>query len=226
MDESTHLERTGDGQRILEIGNDFWPFAIPIVQNGGAWYFDTKAGADELLSRRIGRNELDALDSVRAYVDAQREYASQDRNGDDVLQFAQRILSSPGAKDGLYWSPDIDGEISPLGPFFAEAQSKGYFKNPQAANAPQPFNGYLFKILTRQGKHAPGGKYDYIVNGRMISGFALVAWPAEYGNSGVMTFIVNQRGAVYQRDLGPKTSKLAAEMTTYDPGPGWVRSPD
>jgi hypothetical protein len=129
-------------------------------------------------------------------------------------------------RDGLYWPTDSDGEISPLGPLFAEAQSKGYFKNPDAPDAPQPFEGYYFKILTRQGKHAPGGKYNYIVNGHMIGGFALVAWPAEYGNSGMMTFIVNQRGVVYQQDLGPKTGKIAADMKAYDPGPGWKPSPD
>ena len=226
LNQSTHLERQGDGQYILEIGNDHWPFAIPISQENGSWFFDTDAGDDELLNRRVGRNELDALKSVRAYVDAQRDYASKDRDNDQVLQYAQKILSTPGTKDGLYWSPDVDNEESPLGPFYAEAQSRGYFKNPQTTDAPQPFNGYYFKILTQQSKHAPGGEYSYIINGHMIGGFALVAWPAEYGNSGIMTFIVNQRGVVYQRDLGRDTGKLAADMKTYDPGPGWVASPD
>jgi hypothetical protein len=226
LNESRHLERDGTNRFILEIGKDHWPFAIPLVKTGGSWFFDTDAGDDELLSRRIGRNELDALKSVRAYVDAQREYASKDRDADQVLQYAQKILSTPGTRDGLYWPTDSDGEESPLGPLFAEAQTKGYFKNPQATDAPQPFNGYYFKILTQQGKHASGGKYSYITNGHMIGGFALVAWPAEYGNSGMMTFIVNQRGVVYQRDLGPATGKLAADMDTYDPGPGWTESPD
>lgn len=212
---------------VLEVGTNFWPFPVPIVQKAGRWFFDTEAGKDEILSRRIGKNELATLQIVRAYVDAQREYASRDRNGDEVLEYAQRLASTPGTKDGLFWPPDLDGEISPFGPLVAEAQGEGYAMEAKGQDATRaPFHGYLFKVLTRQGKHAPGGKYNYIINRHMIGGFALVAWPAEYGESGIMTFIVNQQGRVYQRDLGPKTGKLASAMKAYDPDPGWTVSPD
>jgi hypothetical protein len=210
----------------LDVGADGFPFPIPIVKSTeGYWFFDTEAGKEEILNRRIGRNELDVLQAMRAYVDAQREYASKDRTGDGVLEYAQRIASSPGKKDGLYWSPDIDGDLSPLGPLVADAQTEGYdvqARGQQVTRA--PFHGYYFKILTRQGSNDPGGRYDYIINGHMIGGFAMVAWPAEYGNSGIMTFIVNQRGKVYQRDLGPNTSTAAAAMSEYDPGRGWSLS--
>ena len=209
---------------VLEIGQRDWPFPIPLVKQDGRWYFDTNAGKQEVLNRRIGRNELATLETVRAYVDAQREYASRDRNGDEVLQYAQKFTSTPGQKDGLYWSPDLDGEISPLGPLVAEARGEGYRR--KGKDEPVPYHGYFFKILTRQGRHAPGGRYDYIINGKMIAGFALVAWPAQHGESGVMTFIVNQQGRVYQKDLGPKTGTLAAAMKEYDPAPGWQLSPD
>jgi hypothetical protein len=212
---------------VLEVGANFWPFPVPIVKQGGRWFFDTEAGKEEILSRRIGKNELAVLGVVRAYVDAQRDYAGRDRNGDEVLEFAQRLASTPGTKDGLYWPPDLDGEISPLGPMVADARSEGYAMEAKSqASARAPFHGYFFKILTRQGKHAPGGKYDYVVNGHMIGGFALLAWPAEYGESGIMTFIVNQQGRVYQKDLGPKTGKLAPAMKVYDPDSSWSVSPD
>jgi hypothetical protein len=227
MNETFHITHQSDTKCVLEVGSNSWPFAIPIVKREGKWFFDTAAGDDELLNRRIGKNELAVLDVMRAYVYAQREYASKDRDGDEVLEYAQRLASTPGTKDGLYWPPDLDGEISPLGPFVAHAQSAGYFGDtPIDKHSPQPFQGYLFKILTRQGKHAPGGKYDYVINGNMIGGFALVAWPAEYGESGIMTFIVNQQGRVYQKDLGPKTAKEAARMDAYDPDPSWHASPD
>ena len=226
LNTSNHLERVRQDRCILETGADRWPFPIPIVRTNNAWFFDTQAGKDELINRRIGRNELDTLQSVRAYADAQREYASKDHDGDQVLEFAQKLVSSPGARDGLYWPPDADGEMSPLGPFVASAQSEGYLRNPGANNSPEPFHGYLFKILTRQGKNAPGGKYDYIINGKMIGGFALVAWPAQYGESGIMTFIVNQQGKVYQKDLGPKTSSIAQAMKEYNPDKSWTVSPD
>ena len=149
----------------------------------------------------------------------------KDRDGDEVLEYAQKFSSTPGTKDGLYWPPDLDGEISPLGPLVAQAQEQGYGRKPgRRAPRPQPFHGYFFKILTRQGKSAPGGKYDYVINGNMIGGFALVAWPAEYGETGIMTFIVNQQGRVYQKDLGPKTAKVAAAMKAYDPDKTWTLS--
>jgi Protein of unknown function (DUF2950) len=212
---------------VLEVGTNFWPFPVPIVKKDGRWFFDTEAGKEEILSRRIGKNELEVLQVMRAYVEAQREYASRDRNGDEVLEYAQHIASTPGTKDGLYWPPDLDGEISPLGPMVADAQEEGYKMEAKGqARSRLPFHGYFFKILTQQGKHAPGGKYSYIINGHMIGGFAMVAWPAEYGESGIMTFIVNQQGRVYQKDLGPKTEKLAPAIKTYDPDDSWSVSPD
>jgi hypothetical protein len=224
---TNHLARDSDTQMTLEVGDNEWPFPIPLVKSTNGWCFDTAAGREEILNRRIGRNELEALSSVRAYVDAQREYASRDRDGSEVLKYAQKITSSPGKTDGLYWPPELNGETSPFGPLVAQAQAAGYFGEKSSDDTgPEPFHGYFFKILTRQGKHAPGGKYDYIINGNMIAGFALVAWPAEYGESGVMTFIVNQQGKVYQKDLGPNTAKTARKMTAYDPDPSWRLSPD
>jgi hypothetical protein len=220
----THYSAT---KCVLEIGTNSWPFPIPIVQREGRWLFDTAAGKEELLNRRIGGNELAVLEVMRAYVDAQREYASRDHDGDGVLEYAQKLSSSPGTQDGLYWSPYVWGEISPLGPFVAEAQGAGYnLGSRRDETPPEPFHGYYFKILTQQGRHAPGGKYDYIINGNMIAGFAMVAWPAGYGDSGIMTFIVNQQGVVYQKDLGAKTGKLAPAMKAYDPDATWMRSPD
>ena len=227
LNATNRLVHESDTKCVLEVGTNSWPFPVPIVKKDGRWFFDTEAGKEEILSRRIGKNELAMLGVMRAYVDAQREYASRDRNGDEVLEYAQRIASTPGTKDGLYWPPDLDGEISPLGPLVADAQERGIQHGSKGQETTrQPFHGYFFKILTRQGKHAPGGKYDYIINGHMIGGFALVAWPAEYGESGIMTFIVNQQGRVYQKDLGPKTGKLAPAMKVYDPDPSWTVSPD
>jgi hypothetical protein len=212
---------------VLEVGEQAWPFPIPIVKTDGGWFFDTEAGKEEILNRRIGTNELATLNVVRACVEAEREYASRDRDGSGVLKYAQRFSSHPDSKDGLYWSPDLDGEVSPLGPLVADAQSEGYgLQTKDGKSKPQPFHGYYFKILTRQGKHAPGGAYNYIINGNMIGGFALVAWPAEYGRSGIMTFIVNQQGRIYQKDLGPNTGRIAPAMKRYDPDSTWQLSPD
>jgi hypothetical protein len=226
--ETNHLERLSDTFVVLDVGNDFWPFPVPIVKKDGGWYFDTAVGKDELLNRRIGKNELATIPVMRSYVDAQREYASVDHDGDEILKYAQRLVSSPGKHDGLYWPPESDADISPLGPLVAYAQAEGY--SPELREEAEvergPYHGYYFKILTRQGKNARGGKYDYIINGNMIAGFAMVAWPAQYGESGVMTFIVSQQGRVYQKDLGPKTGKIAATMKAYDPDPSWALSQD
>jgi hypothetical protein len=221
------LVHASEAKCVLEIGDNAWPFPVPIVKQNGQWFFDTEAGKDEIFNRHIGKNELATLQSVRAYVEAQREYASKDRDGDEVLEYAQMFRSTPGMKDGLYWPQDLDGEISPLGPLVAEAQAQGYGRNPREEGAePAPFHGYFFKVLTGQGKHAPGGKYSYVINGNMIGGFALAAWPAEYGESGIMAFVVNQQGRVYQKNLGPGTAKAAEAMKAYDPDKTWAVSPD
>jgi hypothetical protein len=234
LNETNRLVHESDTKYVLEVGTNAWPFPIPIAKKGGRWFFDTEAGEEEILNRRIGHNELDVLSVMRAYVDAQREYASKDRDGDQVLEYAQKLASSPGKTDGLYWPIELNGEMSPFGPLVAEAQEEGYFgkkSGPGTASSPQnkgpePFHGYYFKILTRQGKHAPGGKYNYIINGNMIGGFAMVAWPAEYGESGIMTFIVNQQGRVYQQDLGENTARIARKMSDYDPDSKWRPSKD
>lgn len=224
---ASHLVRDSEARCVLEVGADHWPFPVPIVRVEGRWGFDTAAGIEELVNRRIGRNELQTLTVVRTYAQAQREYASRDRDGDEVREYAQRIVSTPGAKDGLFWSPDLDGEISPLGPLAADAAAEGYGRpGKRRGDEPQPFHGYFFKVLARQGRNAPGGKHDYIINGNMIGGFALVAWPAEYGDSGVMTFIINQQGRVYQKDLGPDTPTAARAIRTYDPDDTWTVSPN
>ena len=224
--EAKRIVRDSDTCCTLEVGKESWPFPVPLVQKDGKWFFDAEAGKDELLSRRIGRNELMTLSALRAYVDAQREYAAKDRDGDEVLEYAQKLLSSPGAKDGLYWPPELDGELSPLGPFVAQAQSEGYAKSRDEDAGPEPFHGYYFKVLTAQAKSAVGGKYSYLINGNMIGGFALVAWPASYGETGIMTFLVNQQGRVYQKDLGPDTGKIAAKIKSYDPDKAWSISQD
>ncbi len=227
LNASNHIDHARSDRCILDIGEGRFPFAIPIVEKGGSWYFDTEEGKQEVLDRRVGRNELEALQSVRAYVDAQREYANKDRDGSEVLKYAQKIMSTSGKKDGLYWAADNDADESPLGPMFAEAQHQNYLEAPRnEVRQRQPFHGYYFKILNQQGKHAPGGAYSYVINSNMIGGFALVAWPADYGALGVMTFMVNQQGKVYQKDLGPDTDSIASKIKTYDPDPSWKVSPE
>lgn len=223
---SNRLVTETDTRMILEVGEGSWPFPIPLVRVPDGWQFDTAAGLEELLNRRIGRNELEVLQVMRAFVQAQREYATVDRDGDEVREFAQRLESSPGTTDGLYWPPALNGEISPLGPLVAFARGEGYRRDASKGPGPQPFHGYLFKLLTRQGRHAPGGKYDFIINGNMIGGFALVAWPAQYGDSGIMTFLVNQQGRVYQKDLGEDTDRIARKLKSYDPDSTWQISVD
>jgi hypothetical protein len=219
----TKLVKNTDSIRTLELGTDGWPFPIPIVNQNGQWFFDTAAGRKEILNRRIGMDEMGAIGVCNAYVEAQQEYASEDRLGDGVPAYAQYLHSAPGTHDGLFWPTNQTGdELSPLGPLVAAAREEGYQRTARMLNDQQaPYHGYYFKILTRQGKHAPGGKYNYVINGRLIAGFALVAWPAEWRNTGVMTFIVNQQGQVYQKDLGPKTVKLAKNMDCYDLDDSW-----
>jgi hypothetical protein len=224
LTEKTQLVTNSDANITLEIGADGWPFPIPLAKQDGNWFFDTAAGREEVLARRIGRDEMGAINVCDAYAEAQREYASQDRLGDGVLAYAQFLRSTPGTHDGLFWPTNQPGgELSPLGPLVAQARVDGYHRTAKMLNdAQSPYHGYYFKILTRQGKHAPGGKYNYLINGRMIAGFALVAWPAEWGNTGMMTFIVNQNGMVCQKNLGPKTAKMARAMTAYDPDDSWA----
>jgi hypothetical protein len=224
--EKTQLVTNSDSNVTLEIGADGWPFPIPLVKQDGQWFFDTAAGRQEILARRIGMDETGAMNVCNAYVEAQREYASQDRMGDGVLAYAQFLHSTPGTHDGLFWPAKPGEELSPLGPLIAQARVEGYQRTAKMLNDEQaPYHGYYFKILTRQGKHALSGKYNYIINGRMIAGFALVAWPAEWGDTGVMTFIVNQTGIVSQKNLGPQTAKIAKAMTVYDPGLTWTPAP-
>ncbi|HET7085581.1 MAG TPA: DUF2950 domain-containing protein [Rhizomicrobium sp.] len=209
------------GRATLSVGTDDWPLPVPLVKEANGWHFDTAAGRSELLARRVGRNELSTIEACKAFVDAQREYASVD-HGDGVLDYAQRFISTPGKQDGLYW-PAKPGEAeSPLGPLFVKAQAAGY--TPGKSGAPQPYNGYYFRILTGQGSAASGGAYSYLAHGKLMGGFALIAYPASYGVSGVMTFIVNQDGQVFQKDMGPATASAAAQIKTFDPGPGWQKA--
>jgi hypothetical protein len=193
------------------------------VKKGTTWYFDTKAGKEEVINRRIGRNELNVINSLHAFVDAQREYASKDRDRDGKMAFAQKFMSSKGKHDGLYWEAKEGKEDSPLGPFVARASAMGYGAK-ERSEKPMPFHGYYFKILKSQGKNATGGTYDYVVKGNMILGFAFLAYPAKYGSSGIMTFIVNQEGVIYQKDLGKNTAKVAKAMKRYDPDKTWTRA--
>jgi hypothetical protein len=211
--QSLELRPEGEGRRIAYVGPSARPLPIPIVLSGGVWHFDSAAGIDELTNQRIGGNELSTIDTVRAYVDAQNEYASEDRDGDQVLEYAQQIRSSPGQHDGLYWPSDGAAAPSPLGPLLADAV--------ETHKAGEPYNGYYYRILTRQGANPPGGAYDYVINGNMIAGFALIAWPAEYGHSGIMTFLVNHQGKVFEKDLGPDTEQAAAAIEAYDPDETW-----
>jgi hypothetical protein len=194
LTEKIQMVTNSDSSITLDLGADAWPFPIPMVKQGGQWFFDTAVGRQEILARRIGRDEMGAINVCNAYVQAQREYASQDRIGDGVLAYAQFLRSTPGTHDGLFWPTNQPGEeLSPLGPLVAQARVEGYHHTASMMNDQQaPYHGYYFKILTRQGKHALSGKYTYIINGHMIAGFALVAWPAEWGNTGVMTFIVRR----------------------------------
>ncbi len=218
VSQKTNLIKKSDDTMTLNIGYDAWPFPIPLVRHDGQWIFDTDAGREEILCRRIGANELGTISVCHAYVEAQREYASADRVGDGALQYAQSLRSTPGKHDGLYWHAAEGEEISPLGPLIAQAKGEGYQKTTKIMDGEQtPYHGYFFKVLKRQGKHAPGGKYSYIINGRMIAGFALIAWPAQWDNSGIMTFVVNQDGRIYEKNLGPKSAAIARAMTTFDP---------
>jgi hypothetical protein len=220
-EEQHHFDGSGDTLTLV-IGKDDWPFPIPLKKVDERWRFDTAAGKEEILDRRIGENELSTIQTMLAYVDAQGDYADFQRQRSGMPEYAQRILSSPGKMDGLYW-PAAEGQPqSPLGPLVAAARAAGYRRSAKTEE-PSPYHGYFFKVLTAQGPNAPGGAIDYIVNGRMIGGFGLVGWPARYGDSGVMTFMVNHNDVVYQKDLGPQTAKLAPEISRFDPDPSWQK---
>jgi len=223
-EEKNKLEEETPDKVVLDVGSDDWPFPIPIVKKGERWVFDTKDGKDELLSRRIGRNELNTIQVMHAYVDAQREYVSKGRDGKGDIEFAQKIISTEGKHDGLYWKAKEREEESPFGPLIAEAVKGGYTLKKKQGGQPIPYHGYFFKILKAQGKDAPGGQYVYVVNGKMILGFALLAYPASYGSSGIMTFIINQDDAVYQKDLGKNTAKIAESITKYNPDSTWKKA--
>ncbi len=208
--------------KILQIGKAEWPFPIPLVLADKGWVFDTESGKEEILNRRIGRNELATIQVCLAAGDAQHEYAMLDRDNNGLHEYALKFLSDPGKKNGLYWETKESEAPSPLGAFVSRATEEGYTRG--ANDEPVPYHGYYYRILTSQGANAPGGELDYLINGKLIGGFAIVAHPAEYGNSGVMTFIVNHQGVVYQRDLGSDTKSIAKAMKAYDPGPVWKKA--
>lgn len=216
------LVSVGEGKVTLAVGEREWPLPIPIVKDAAGWWFDTAQGREEVLNRRIGRNELSAIQVCLAYVDAQREYYVRDPDQDGLLEYAQRLGSRPGKRDGLYWETQPGEAPSPLGPLFAKAQGQGYVAA-QPVGRREPYWGYYYRILKSQGEHATGGAYDYVGKGHMIGGFALIAYPAEYGSSGVVTFIVNHEGVVYEKDLGPNTAAIARGITKFDPDNTWKR---
>jgi len=223
LTEKTSLIKENDSKMVLSIGNESWPFPIPLVKTNDKWLFDIAAGKEEILNRRIGENELTAILVCRSYVKAQREYVLKDWNGDGILAYAQKLRSDPNKKDGLFWRRAQGEAASPLGELVAQARMEGYKKEKSLFKEKSvPFHGYYFNILTKQGKHAPGGKYNYIVNGNMVGGFALIAFPADWGKSGVMTFIVNQQGKVYQKNLGEDTLNIASKMSIYNPDGTWT----
>lgn len=226
--ERRHKLEARDTRTILEVGEDAWPFPAPLVKRGSRWAFDANAGRAEIVQRRVGRNELDAMETLRAIVDAQRDYASLDADGNGLADYARKFRSSPDKKDGLFWPTQAGEPASPLGPLVAVAAQEGYGKaaGGTAANGGerQAYHGYYYKIITAQGKDAAGGAYDYVVGGKLLGGFAVVAWPASYRNSGVVTLIVNHDGVVYEKDLGPQTANLASTMTRFNPDSTWRKA--
>jgi hypothetical protein len=213
------IRREGDGVARLITGPEDWPSPVPIVKRPTGWTFDAAAGADEIVARRIGQNELDTIQTCLAIIDTEREYAEIDRDGDGILEYTARLVSSPGRRDGLYWQTAPGEPPSPAGPKLVRATP-----DQLAARAPAaPFHGYLYRVLRSQGKHAPGGARDYQYDGNLIGGFAMIAWPAKYRVSGVKTFKCSIDGVVYERDLGPDTAAKAAKIEAFDPGPGWNR---
>jgi hypothetical protein len=223
-DKKSAVVKQGDNKASLSVGEDAWEFPAPIVRKAGKWSFDSAAGREEILNRRVGRNELDTIQTLLAIVDAQREYAVEDADGNGVRDYAAHFASSPGKKDGLYWEAGAGEPPSPLGALVAKAAAEGYGEKLKQGKI-QPYHGYVFRMLTSQGAQAPGGAYDYKVDGRMFGGFAVIAVPAAYGNTGVKTFIVNHEGVVYEKDLGPGTIEQATKIVRYNPDKTWTKAP-
>ena len=215
------IELQGNAKAVLVVGKDEWPMPIPLVKSGDSWHFDAQQGKQEILNRRIGRNELAAVQVCLAIVDAEHDYVAQNLHSAGIPQYAAKLVSTPGKRDGLYWETTADEQQSPLGPLLATAASEGYKRMPSGTLT--PYHGYYYKILTKQGKDAPGGAYDYLVKGKMLGGFGLIAYPARYRASGIMSFIVNQNGVVYEKDLGRNTASIAAKMTTFNPDSSWTK---
>jgi len=222
-DRKNSIRTEGDSKAVLEAGDGDWSFPAPMVKRGDRWVFDTDAGREEVLNRRVGRNELDTVQTLLAIVDAQREYAASDPDHNGINDYATKFRSSPGKKDGLYWPTKAGEPQSPLGPLVAHAVREGY-GGAAKASGPIAYHGYYYRLLTAQGKAAPGGAFNYVVNGRLFGGFAVVAWPASYGNSGVQSFLVNHEGIVYEKDLGPQSAAVAAKMNLFDPS-DWKKVP-
>ncbi len=220
-DETHKVKIEGADTATLIVGTQSWSLPIPIAKKADRWHFDTVASARKIINRRVGRNELNVIEVCRAYVEAQREYASEDRLGNGLHEYAQKFDSHPGRHDGLYWEAAAGEGQSPLGPLVVKARAQGYTDDDHGFD-PAPYHGYFYRILTRQGAHAPGGAKDYVAAGHMTQGFGLVAFPARWGDSGIMTFIVNQDGIVFQKNLGPQTAELARKITEFDPDPSWA----
>jgi hypothetical protein len=216
------LEKIDEDRVILHVGDDDWPFPVPVIKTASGWQFDAEEGRYEIIARRIGLNELSAIQVCLAYVDAQREYAMMDHDRDGFLEYARQFRSDPGKQNGLYWEETEDNPVSPLGPLVVAAESKGYDLSEHDEES-DPFYGYYYRILYAQGKNANGGAYEYVINDKMIGGFALMAYPADYGASGIMTFIVNHDETVYQKDLGEQTEKIANEVNMFDPDETWSK---
>lgn len=220
--EKNQLKQKNSSKTVLIIGKEDFPFPFPLVRKGRMWVFDAKAGSKEILIRRIGKNELAVIEVLKDYLEAQREYAREDHDGNGILEFARKLNSTPGKQDGLYWEIKEGEEPSPFGPLAAKADCNGYGK--QFGTVPlEPYHGYYFKVLAKQGKNAEGGAFDYLANDKMVLGFGLVAYPSRYRTSGVMTFIVNQSGVIYQKDIGKGTDTIAPAMTNFDPDNSWKK---
>ena len=222
-DRKHSISLASDGRAVVLVGEDDWPFPAPLVRRGDRWFFDAAAGREEIINRRIGRNELDTIQTLLAIVDAQREYAADDLDGNGSNDFARRFVSSEGTRDGLFWPVEADQRPSPLGPLVGAATREGYVAK-TAGVQPTAYHGYRYRMLTAQGKDAPGGAYDYLVNDKLIGGFAVVAYPAKYGISGVMTFIVNHDGTVFQKNLGKNTETAALGMSRFNPDKSWQKA--